>query len=120
MAVIGGVFHYLIAITATAVYYLAKRQLRFLVTQAINLRCPLWHLHLSLHEFCRAAAFSYSFQDVLSAALACGWIANPYVRDRTTDCGGGAQVPKIRNQFDADERDYLRDRTSSAAMAPRR
>ena len=34
-AVLGLAFHFLIAIIATAVYYLASRQLRFLVTQAV-------------------------------------------------------------------------------------
>jgi asparagine N-glycosylation enzyme membrane subunit Stt3 len=35
MAVLGGVFHFLIATIAAAVYYLASRQLRFLITQAV-------------------------------------------------------------------------------------
>ncbi len=35
MAVLGGAFHFFIAIAAAAVYYLASRQLRFLITQAI-------------------------------------------------------------------------------------
>ena len=35
MVVLGGVFHFLIAITAAVVYYLASRLLRFLVTQAV-------------------------------------------------------------------------------------
>jgi hypothetical protein len=35
MAVIGGVFHFVIANTAAAVYYLASRQFRFLITQAV-------------------------------------------------------------------------------------
>src|SRR5258708_7586807 len=34
-AVLGLVFHFLIALTAAAVYYLASRRLRFLITQAI-------------------------------------------------------------------------------------
>lgn len=35
MAVLGGLFHFLIATTAAAVYYLTSRQLRFLITQAV-------------------------------------------------------------------------------------
>ena len=35
MAAVGGIFHFLIAITAAAVYYLASRGLRFLTTHAI-------------------------------------------------------------------------------------
>lgn len=35
MAVLGGIFHFLIAITAAVVYYLASRELRFLITQAV-------------------------------------------------------------------------------------
>lgn len=35
MAVLGGAFHFLIAIIAAAVYYLASRPLRFLITQAV-------------------------------------------------------------------------------------
>ena len=34
-AVLGLVFHFLIALTAAAVYYFASRQLRFMITQAI-------------------------------------------------------------------------------------
>ena len=34
-AVLGLAFHFLIALTAAAVYYLASRELRFLITQAI-------------------------------------------------------------------------------------
>jgi hypothetical protein len=34
-ALVGGVFHFLIATIAAAVYYLASRQLRFLVTQPV-------------------------------------------------------------------------------------
>lgn len=33
-AVLGGAFHFLIAITAAALYYLASRRVRFLITQA--------------------------------------------------------------------------------------
>jgi uncharacterized membrane protein YagU involved in acid resistance len=36
MAVLGAVFHFLIAIIAAAVYYLASRQLRFLVIHAVG------------------------------------------------------------------------------------
>ena len=35
MVVLGGVFHFLIAITAAVIYYLASRRLRFLITQSV-------------------------------------------------------------------------------------
>jgi uncharacterized membrane protein YagU involved in acid resistance len=35
MVVLGGIFHFLIAITAAVVYFLASRLVRFLITQAV-------------------------------------------------------------------------------------
>ena len=35
MVVLGGVFHFLIAIIAAIIYYLASRQLKFLITRAV-------------------------------------------------------------------------------------